>query len=128
MVDYAIDIRIQARLSGWNQAAEVDAFLLGLADYAKDKLGSHDLPSSIIELVSRVDRRFQARRRERRSDRRPTTCPSALPRSPSSPAGQPTRELESMKVGRASLTPEERELPRGEPLSLLWSDGILPVQ
>ena len=33
-----------------------------------------------------------------------------------------------MKVGRASLTPEERELPRGEPLSLLWSDGILPVQ
>ena len=48
-VDYAIDFRIQAWLSESNQAAQVDTFLLGLADYVKD------------ELVSHVDRSIQAR-------------------------------------------------------------------
>ena len=56
--------RIQAQPSEWNQATQIDALLLGLADYFKDELVSHDLPSSlndIFELVSRVERRFQAR-------------------------------------------------------------------
>ena len=67
VTDYAIDFRIRARRSEWNQAAQVDAFLLGLADYIKDELVSYDLPASldeIIALASRVDRRIQARHHE----------------------------------------------------------------
>ncbi|KAF0042489.1 hypothetical protein F2P81_006021 [Scophthalmus maximus] len=95
MVDYAIDFHTQALMSEGNKPAQVDAFLLGLASYAKDELVSHDLPSSlddIIELVSRIDRCIQARRRGRRSDHLPASRPSALPRPPSPPAGQPMRE------------------------------------
>ena len=51
VVDYAIDFRIQFRLSEWNQAAQVDAFLLGLADYVRDELVSLDWPSSLEDII-----------------------------------------------------------------------------
>ena len=73
VTDYAIDFRIRAMRSEWNQAAQVDAFLLGLADYIKDELVSYDLPASldeIIALASRVDRRIQARQGETAGTRR----------------------------------------------------------
>ncbi|KAJ3614002.1 hypothetical protein NHX12_017579, partial [Muraenolepis orangiensis] len=57
VVDYAIDIRTQARLSGWNAAAQCDVFLACLADYVKDELVPFDLPASLdglIEFASRT--------------------------------------------------------------------------
>ncbi|KAK0132086.1 Retrotransposon-derived protein PEG10 [Merluccius polli] len=49
VTDYAIDFRIQARRSKWNQAAQVDAFLLGLAD---NIMVSYDLPASLDEIIA----------------------------------------------------------------------------
>lgn len=68
VVDYAIEFRIQARQSEWNHPAQIDAFLLGLADYIKDELVSYELPRSldgVIALVTRLDQRIQGRRRGR---------------------------------------------------------------
>lgn len=69
VVDYALEFRIRARESDWNSGAQIDAFLVGLAEYLKDELVSYELPSSldrIIELVTRLDQRIQARRQEKR--------------------------------------------------------------
>ena len=68
VADYSIHFRTRASSSEWNQAAQCDAFLMGLADYIKDELISYDLPTTldgIIELASRIDRRIQARQWEK---------------------------------------------------------------
>lgn len=64
VADYAIDFLNRTLQSEWNQAAQNDAFLLGLADYVKDELVPYGLPSSLdrlIELATRLDRRIQTR-------------------------------------------------------------------
>lgn len=69
VADFSIDFRIRASRSGWNPAAQIDAFMHGLADYIKEELVSHEVPSSfdnIIDLAIRIDLRVQTRRRERR--------------------------------------------------------------
>ncbi|KAF7661785.1 hypothetical protein LDENG_00254450 [Lucifuga dentata] len=118
VTDYAIDFRIRARQSEWNMAALCDAYLNGLADYVKDELVSHDLPTTLdglIDLTTRIDLRIQARRREKsqRSARRQS--PQHHRRiltviNPSGPdsSGRP----EPMQLGRTSLAPEERERRR----------------
>ncbi|KAF7641900.1 hypothetical protein LDENG_00268980, partial [Lucifuga dentata] len=68
VTDYAIDFCIRARQSDWNMAALCDAYLNGLADYVKDELVLHDLPTTLdglIDLTTHIDLRIQARRRER---------------------------------------------------------------
>ncbi|KAF7655616.1 hypothetical protein LDENG_00053630 [Lucifuga dentata] len=68
VADFAIDFRIRAQQSEWNMAAQCDAFLNGLADYVKDELVSHDLPTTLdglVELATHTDLRIQARRREK---------------------------------------------------------------
>ena len=64
MADYSIDFRTRASRSKWNNSALCDAFLNGLADYIKDELVSHDLPTTldgVVELATRIDLRIQAR-------------------------------------------------------------------
>lgn len=116
--DYSIDFRTRALQSQWNAAAQTDAYLLGLNDYIKDELVSHDLPSSLdklIELATKLDRRIQARRQEKRQrlpERRPVQRPrppvDQLGHIPTAPEGGP----EPMQVGRTSISPEERERRR----------------
>lgn len=50
--DFSIDFRTKVRLSGWNECALCDAFLNGLADYIKDELVSHTLPSSLDDVIA----------------------------------------------------------------------------
>ncbi|KAF7645929.1 hypothetical protein LDENG_00196170 [Lucifuga dentata] len=92
-----------------------DAFLNGLADYIKDELVSHDLPTTLdglIELATRIDLCIQARRRKKlqrparhQSPQRPRrTSTATSSTTPDSPGG-----FELMQLGCTSLTPEERE-------------------
>ena len=96
----------------------MDAFLLGLADYIKDELVSYDLPASLDEIIalpSCVDRRIQARHNERwqgQGERLQAPRLPALSRSLTPPASTPRRDSEPMQIGRASLTPQERERRR----------------
>ena len=115
VADYSIDFRTQVNRSSWNMAAVVDAFYQSLADYIKDELVSHDLPSTLdaaIELAARIDHRIQIRRRERgrqnQSATRSRSTPSAFLPSPVTPPTQ-SNQPEPMEIGRASLTPEERQ-------------------
>ncbi|KAF7641874.1 hypothetical protein LDENG_00269710 [Lucifuga dentata] len=106
VTDYAIDFRIRAQQSDWNMAALCDAFLNGLADYIKDELVSHNLPTTLdglIELSTRIDLRIQARRCEN-LQRTTTATSSSIPDSPGGP--------EPMQLGRTSLTQEEWERRR----------------
>ncbi|KAF7640826.1 hypothetical protein LDENG_00011620 [Lucifuga dentata] len=118
VTDYAIDFRIRARQNEWNMVVLCDAYLNGLADYVKDELVSHDLPTTLdglINLTIRIDLRIQARRRERfqRSARRQSPqhrrriSTVINPSRPDSPGGP-----EPMQLGRTSLMPEERERRR----------------
>ncbi|KAF7649554.1 hypothetical protein LDENG_00139480 [Lucifuga dentata] len=96
-------------------AALCDAFLNGLADYIKDELVSHDLPTTLdglIELATRIDLRIQAQRCEKLQ--RPTRCQSPQrPRRTSTATSSTTPDslggLEPMQLGCTSLMPEERE-------------------
>ena len=118
VADYSIHFRTQASSSEWNQAAQCDAFLMGVADYIKDELISYELPTTldgIIELASRIDRRIQARQQEKHlglTGRR-QLAPSPAASGVSTPSGsRSSGEPEPMQVGRASLTPEERRRRR----------------
>ena len=124
VADYSIHFRTQASSSEWNQAAQCDAFLMGLADYIKDELISYDLPTTvdgIIELASRIDRRIQTRQREKHQGlagrRQPAPSPAASDVSMLSGCRY-SGEPEPMQVGRASLTPEERRRRREGSLCL----------
>uniref|UniRef100_A0A8C5EI19 ribonuclease H n=1 Tax=Gouania willdenowi TaxID=441366 RepID=A0A8C5EI19_GOUWI len=121
--DYSIDFRTRALQSQWNAAAQTDAYLLGLNDYIKDELVSHDLPSSLdklIELATRLDRCIQARRQEKRH-RIPERLPVPRPRPPVDVNHFPAPHdggPEPMQVGRTRLSPEEREHRRQRNLCL----------
>ena len=115
VADYSIDFRTLARRSSWNTPSLVDAFFHSLADYMKDELVSHELPSTLDEAIAlavRIDRRIQTRRRERGRQDPPTT---GIRRNstglPSFPATLPSRldQPEPMDIGRATLTPAERQ-------------------
>lgn len=111
VADYSIDFRTVASRSSWNMEALVEVFLHSLADYIKDELVSHDQPSTLdeaIALAARIDRRIQTRRRERgRNSPFASTRsgPTTLPSSPATSSDQP----ELMEIGRASLSPSERQ-------------------
>ena len=124
VADYAIDFRTLAAESWWNSAALFDAFLHGLADPIKDQLAPLQLPEdldSLIAMAIRVDQRLADRQREK--GRNTVSTPPfrrELPReyytwqrnsqtsSPERPA-LPIAAEEQMQLGRARLTPEERQ-------------------
>lgn len=122
--DYALEFRVRARRSEWNAAAQVDAFLLGLADYLKDELVSYELPSSLdslIELVLRLDQRIQGRRRERRwgfAGRSSAPLPFRPPERVSHQGGEPVEQEEPMQVGGARRSAGEPRRRQGRPSCL----------
>uniref|UniRef100_A0A8C6U8R8 Retrotransposon gag domain-containing protein n=1 Tax=Neogobius melanostomus TaxID=47308 RepID=A0A8C6U8R8_9GOBI len=81
VAQYAIDFRILAAESGWDDAALQGVFMRGLAENIKDELAARDETESLEELISlaiRLDNRLRERRREKAS-RQPV---SRLPCTP----------------------------------------------
>lgn len=63
---YAIEFRILAADSGWNDSASIDAFLHALVTKIKDQLISLDIPDDldgVIGLINKIDGRVQDRER-----------------------------------------------------------------
>ncbi|KAK7916542.1 hypothetical protein WMY93_012303 [Mugilogobius chulae] len=124
VAQYAIDFRILANESGWDDTALQSVFLRGLTDNVKDELAARDDTAGLDELISlaiRLDNRLRERRRERVS-RQPlsrghyatspspasSSVPISLPPVPSSYSKPPDAE-EPMQLGRARLTQAERQ-------------------
>lgn len=67
VAQYAVDFRILAAESGWDDEALQAAFLRGLAENIKDELAARDESNSLEELISlaiRLDNRLRERLRE----------------------------------------------------------------
>lgn len=121
VAQYAVDFRILAAESGWDDEALQGAFLRGLADNIKDELAVRDETCSLEELITlatRLDNRLRERRREKAS-RQPAprgqvfaptpmcSVPTTSPVPSSCPETLPAEE--PMQLGRAHLTPDERQ-------------------
>ena len=115
VADHSIDFRTRALRSSWNMEALVNVFYHSLADYIKDQLVSHDQPTTLddaIALAVRIDQRVQTRRRERGRPSLPTTNPKHNPATilpASATSSSQLHQSEPMEIGRASLTPAERQ-------------------
>ncbi|KAI2667139.1 Transposon Tf2-9 polyprotein [Labeo rohita] len=115
-----IEFRTLAAECRWNEEAQWDMFLHGLADRIQHEIYALDLPADLnglIDLALRVDARLS--RAERRC------LPARLPPGEGPPARAsgndavgPFQDHEPMQVGRARLTREERERRRSHGLCL----------
>ncbi|KAI2659925.1 Transposon Tf2-9 polyprotein [Labeo rohita] len=118
--DFSIEFRTLAAECRWNEEAQWDMFLHGLADRIQREIYALDLPADLnglIDLALRVDARLS--RAERRC------LPARLPPGEGPPARAsgndavgPFQDHEPMQVGRARLTREERERRRSHGLCL----------
>ena len=121
---YALDFRILAAECGWDQAALQGVFLKGLSEEIKDELAARDETTSLEELINlaiRLDNRLRERQREKAEGRRARSSLSTrsyqpLPThfedsrgSPVMTAHLPADSEEPMQLGRAKLTPAERQ-------------------
>lgn len=123
VAEYAVEFRILAAESGWDEVALQGVFTHGLGDYIKDELAARDETDNLESLISlsiRLDNRLRERRREKAGRpqapaSRPLPRPPSrvsldtpsvtAPLSPSPPAGTE----EPMQLGRARLSPSERQ-------------------
>lgn len=112
--DYSVEFQTIAADSGWNDKALREIFIKGLNEQLKDELAikeeEHNL-NSLISLVIRLDNRLRERRRERTSRPKP---PPPVFRTPPvlvdpQPISLPSSSEEPMQLGRARLSPEERQ-------------------
>nr|XP_055051762.1 retrotransposon-derived protein PEG10 [Misgurnus anguillicaudatus] len=97
--DYSIEFRTLAAECKWNEEAQWDHFLHGLADRIQQEIRAVELPSSLnglIDLTIRIDNRLdQAARRRGRTTR--TTSPEVQHRRPEV-AVSPPGDLEPMQA------------------------------
>lgn len=121
--DYAVEFRLAAMESGWNDQALRVVFRRGLSEAVKDQLATREEPSSLDELIGlaiRIDGRLQERRREQNRRRSPpnryrSSPPDRTPAPPMPPAvewhASPSTDTgdEPMQLGRTRLNPAERE-------------------
>ncbi|XDV11209.1 hypothetical protein PO909_000210 [Leuciscus waleckii] len=117
--DYSIEFRTLAVECHWNEEAQWDMFLHGLADRIQREIYALDLPTSLnglIELALRVDARLSRVERRRLPGRMAEGV--ELPRSSGGDAVSPVHDHEPMQVGRARLTREEKERRRSQGLCL----------
>lgn len=121
--DYTIEFWTMAAEVDWTDQALQAAFRRGLSEQIKDELLSRDEPAnldSLVSLANRIDNRIRARRREKSSSSTRPVTRFAAPLSPQPSASSVSPGLdnpvvnapEPMQLGRAHLTPEERQRRR----------------
>lgn len=108
--DYTIEFRTLAAECKWNEEAQWDMFLHGLADRVQQEVYTLELPvklDGLIELALRVDARLQ----ERVNRTRPVSRFDYMEDAGASGCNTVSHpvEHEPMQVGRARLSREERE-------------------
>ncbi|KAL0170965.1 hypothetical protein M9458_035561, partial [Cirrhinus mrigala] len=104
----------------WNEEAQWDMFLHGLADRVQKEIYALDLPANLnglIDLALRVDSRLSRAERRGLSARLPPG-EGIPPRASGHDAISPHDEHEPMQVGRARLSREEKERRRSRGLCL----------
>ncbi|KAG1925390.1 retrotransposable element [Pimephales promelas] len=117
--EFSIEFRTLAAECGWNEEAQWDMFLHGLADHVQKEIYALDLPTSLnglIDLALRVDARLS--RVERRTTSTRTFGEMDVQRSSGRDVVSPVNDHEPMQVGRARLSWEERERRRSQGLCL----------
>ena len=116
--DYSIEFKTLAAGCRWNEEAQWDHFLHGLAERVQREIYALDLPSTLnglIDLALRVDARLS--RIGQRTATNPVPSRSENQRS----SGLDTfgsHDPEPMQVGRARLSREEKERRRSQGLCL----------
>lgn len=111
VAEYTVGFRTLAAESGWNDAALQETFYRGLNEEVKDELATRDDTADLDALISlsiRLDNRIRERRRER-SHRTSILAPPHLVPGPGTPVTSQPADSEAMQIGRARLTPQERE-------------------
>uniref|UniRef100_A0A4W5KTI3 CCHC-type domain-containing protein n=1 Tax=Hucho hucho TaxID=62062 RepID=A0A4W5KTI3_9TELE len=117
--DYSIEFRTLAAECQWNEEAQWDMFLHGLADRIQREIYVLDLPRSLdglIESALRVDARLN--RLEQRTHQTPVFARFEGHSSPSGDMVSPVFHHEPMQVGGARLSREERQRRRTRGLCL----------
>ena len=120
VAEYSVDFRTLAAEAGWDDAALQTVFINGLSEQLKDELALKEDSNDIDSLVStaiKIDNRLRERRRERSTKQFSSTTPRHTSRVPFSvpptvSSGQSQNllsEVEPMQLGRAKLTPAERQ-------------------
>lgn len=114
VADYSVEFRTLAAEAGWDEGALRSIFVQGLNDHLQDSFRD-DLASlnALVSLNIRLDNWLRERQQSRSrplSARTPPPAPLLLPFYPSaSKPGTHHEGHEPMQLGRARLTPEERE-------------------
>lgn len=113
VADYSIEFRTLSAECRWNEPAQWDIFLHGLADRIQHEMYTLDLPEKLddlIELALRMDARLHRLEQHTRT----TLTQRNFGVSPlnACDAVSPVDDHESMQVGRARLSREERERRR----------------
>lgn len=114
VADFAVNFRILAAGTGWDEAALQGVFSQGLAENIQDELAAWDDTTSLEELVSlaiRLDNRLRERRRERALRSPPAvTVPRPMSFVPTSPAAMPSPSPseEPMQLRRMHLSQAKR--------------------
>ena len=135
--EYAVNFRILAAESGWNDSALQAIFCKGLAGELKDELAVREECNSfnsLVDLAIRLDNRIRERVRERQGTGRRRLISGTRPSSPDSIPGSPDTTHyaheprtppadEPMQLGRARLTPAERQRRMQNKLCLYCGQG-----
>ncbi len=117
--DFSIEFRTLAAECKWNEEAQWDMFLHGLADRIQREIFTRELPTSLdglIDLSLRVDSQLQ--QRDQRARHQPwSPIPDYSPVEPGRTVSH-LSDSEPMQVGRARLSRGERERRRARGLCL----------
>ena len=119
--DYAISFRTLAAESGWNETALITTFVSGLSDSLKYFLAATECPNDLESIISqavRLDNRLQERRWEQASGQRPSFQSRPTPTTLLWNQPTPTETTEPLQIGRAHLSPEEKDRRRREKLCI----------
>ncbi len=112
---------ILASESGWKEQALMGVFIKSLSEELKEELASREETKSLEDLISlaiRIDNRLRERNRGRYYMPRRSAPPLELslspavpsnPQTPTEPLVPPAAPEEPMQLGRARLTPSERQ-------------------
>lgn len=117
--DYSIEFRTLAAECHWNEEAQWDMFLHGLADRVHREIYTTELPTTLnglIELALRVDSRLT--RMNRRVKPSSGISRTEEARVTGGDVVSPVYDPEPMQVGRARLSREEKERRRSQGLCL----------